>query len=498
MKRNIFILFIMALCVSCVKDDTTNAVRPISIISIEKGSVGDLYDIDKNEHLLISPKVTQSISDKELYYTWEIDQQVYSHDSVFNFVGDRLGSFQCRLIVENEDGKAFATFRLNVNSPYEEGLTIISCDPEGQSRLSFMMKQREEGIEDFFYEGDCFAINNPEYPFAAGVADALQCDESLVIACKGDSTKGEPATIYSINEKTFTVENIVEVPEYADFIPYKMMLPGTGSVGADYPILCENGKVYLYSPREGAVGQPDNFKSTYSLSAVIYDSGNSYYNNIIFWDKELSDLCLLYNGYGPFYCGEDYLLAKDSVNMYTNYFHNYEFVFMFLPRTTEVKRPYAEDVIVVTKSAVTYQKVTIASGFWTYNELTGTNELAVYGGMKMVGFGCELNETTPHIASAHHGTLYYGKGNALKEWEYTFDNKFLNATPTLTTVGSSNAIISAMELNADHTELFIAYYEPDEEGLNGYVQVVDPLTGDHLRRYDNVSYKPVKIFYKYK
>lgn len=501
MKRNLYILFAIVatiLNVSCVDDDTTNATSPISVITINKDSIKGLYDINKNEQLVIAPIVSQTIEAKELTYTWEVNQKVYSHDPVFEYVGNELGSFKCRLIVENEDGKAFATFQLNVNSPYEEGFTIISCDPKGNSMLSFMMKQREEGIEDYFYEGDCFVLNNPEFSFAPGVADVVHCEGSLIIACKGDLQNGRPATIYTLNDKTFTMESVVEVPEYEDFLPYRMMQPRTASVGADYPILCENGKVYLYSPREEAVGQPNNFKSTYALSALLRDSGNDYYNNIIFWDKEIGSLCTLYNGYGPYYCGEQYLLLRDSVNAQNNYLNGCEFVFMFLPRTTTPAQPYVDDAVVVVKNGVVHQKLTIASGFWYYNELTLKNELAVYGGLKMAGFSSDLTETTPHIASAHYGVLYYANGNALKQWKYTFDNQLLNATPTLATVGSSDAVITSMELNADHSELFIAYYEPNEEGLNGYVQVINPNTGEKLRSYDNVCYQPVKIMYKYK
>ena len=70
--------------------------------------------------------------------TWEIDQKVYSTEPTLNFTGKELGSWNCRLILENEDGKTFFPFKLNVNSPYEEGITIISEDETGRPMLAFM------------------------------------------------------------------------------------------------------------------------------------------------------------------------------------------------------------------------------------------------------------------------------------------------------------------------------------------------------------------------
>ena len=41
-----------------------------------------------------------------------------------------------------------------------------------------------------------------------------------------------------------------------------------------------------------------------------------------------------------------------------------------------------------------------------------------------------------------------------------------------------------------------AFYEPDQEGLNGSVWVFDTDKGTVLEKYDNVCYEPVKMFYK--
>ena len=163
-------LAVLPMIVACFSDETTEATRPLSHITIESG-IDSVYNIDKNTTLVIEPIVTQSHKAKPLTYTWEMNLVALSHDETFVFTGTSLGKYNCRLIVENEDGKSFFPFTVYVNSPYEEGITILSKDAEGNSMLSFMQKPAV-GEEASFTVGDCFAVNNPDMQFAAGAADA--------------------------------------------------------------------------------------------------------------------------------------------------------------------------------------------------------------------------------------------------------------------------------------------------------------------------------------
>lgn len=187
--RYVLMMWVLLGMASCVKDDSTDGTGAISEILIEEGSIQDLYDIDKNQVLTITPKCKQTNMDKPLSYTWEINQDVYSTTPEFVYTGDRLGTYKCRLIVQNEDGKTFFPFTLNVNSPYEEGITVLSHDAQGKSMLSFMLKQRVTGVEDHFEDGDCFALNNPDMTFAPNVSDVVQCDGNLIISCQGNPTE---------------------------------------------------------------------------------------------------------------------------------------------------------------------------------------------------------------------------------------------------------------------------------------------------------------------
>ena len=103
------LLLLLPLLVSCFDDKSSDATKPISDIIIESG-IDSVYNIEKNDVLTISPVISQKNTPKELKYTWEIDMKVFSTEADLVFVGNKLGVFSARLIVENEDGKTFYPF----------------------------------------------------------------------------------------------------------------------------------------------------------------------------------------------------------------------------------------------------------------------------------------------------------------------------------------------------------------------------------------------------
>ena len=501
MKTRHFLAACGLLCLSsCVKDDSTDATRAISEILIDEATVKESYDIDKNEELTITPGVRQTNGEKPLSYTWEIDQEVYSHEPVFVFKGERLGTYQCRLIVENEDGKTFFPFTLNVNSPYEEGITVLSHDAQGKSMLSFMLKQRVDGLEDHFEDGDCFTLNNPDILFADSVTDMVQCDGNLIVSCKGNSTLQMPATIYYLNEKTFMVQNEIRVPEYASFNPIRLGIPADGYAGTAYPILSEDGKIYEFSISESALVPSTRLTSSYAPVCGIYSKSSTDFT-LLFWDDTRHALCQLTNGYGPYYCSKTYNMEDDDFDEGKNYFNGKDFVAMFMPRLRpDASATQEPTVVVIVKNSNSemYQKVELNAVFWKYNADQGEIVLADNGGLKMCGFAAPvLKAGSPLVASEMHKELFFGDGNAVYRWFYT-SNQMLDKSEEYCKVGSAQAIVGSMELSQDQTELFVAFHEPAESGLNGHVWVYDTQNGDLLRKYDNVCYQPVKIMYKKK
>lgn len=499
--KKIFLFIItLPLFVACFDDETTEATHPLSEIGIQDGSIKEVYNIGKNETLVISPVVTQTNVEKPLSYTWEIDLEVYSTEQEFQYSAKELGEYNCRFIVENEDGKTFFPFKLNVNSPYEEGITVISTDAQGKSMLSFMQTPYSPNEKAEFTKGDCFVINNPDYNFASNAVDIVQSGGRLVIACQGSGIGDDVASIYCLHEKTLVVENLLRVPEYDDFVPTILAIPAVDYPGISYPVLCENGKTYEYSTTEGVLTPSRKFPYTYAQSCIV-SSRSGYDYDILFWDKEIGALANLYVGHGPYYCSRNYHSTREEMDT-ANYFEGKDFVAMTKIRMTDDQlreNGFATEFLSITKNASAYYKSVIGTIIWEHNYDIGENYLAS-NGFNMAGFSSfpiPLNEKTPCIANATYMSLLFTDGNKVRRWNYT-SSELITNTKELLTVGSDDAIITAFEISKDHKKTYVAFYEPEQEGLNGSVWVFNTDTGEVLEKYDNVCYKPTKMIYKNK
>lgn len=505
--------FAALLLVSCFEDKSTDAIRPLAEIIIEDGCIKNEYNIAKNEELVIKPLIKQLNNELPLSYTWEIDQKVVSRDETFHYVGNKLGSYSARLIVENSDGKAFHIFKLNVNSPYENGITVLSKDAEGRSCLSFMQESMIAGEKSEFYNENSFEINNPDLVFASNASDIIQTKGSIIIACQGkDGDANDNATIYFLNEKTFVMENLVDGSEYPTFKPTKLLTPSESYEGGAYPVLSADGKMYSL-PTYNAVLQPShNLLSTYAQTGFVEADNSSYYD-IIMWDKELNCLTLIYNGYGPYYCGSKYLCLRDSITKDDYYVKNFSKLksvktLTLIRRTPEQKKTSRRELIGIVEAPLALQKVIVSTFFWQAVE----GKVGEYNVLDNKGFTKTaskktyslINENTPCIANATYKTMLFPDGNKVMRWYYNRETKgdgkmyYLEDADVLCTVGSNKAVITAFEISDDHKQTYVAFYEPEQEGKNGSVWVIDTDTGEVLEKYDNVCYQPVKIIYKKK
>ena len=508
------ILLLLPLLVACFSDKTTDAINPLSTIVVESG-IESVYNIGKNDSIVIEPVITQKNKEKPLFYTWEVELEKKDSAKVFTFVGKSLGKYNCRFIVENEDGKTFVPFTVYVNSPYEEGITVLSKDAQGNSMLSFMQKTYDGGKNEFF-KYDCFAVNNPDYEFAAGAVDMAQCRDFygsggwVIIACQGGGDDDDLPTIYYLNEKTFEVENSVRVPEYEDFKPVKMGLTSTVYQQTSYPVLCENGKVYDFSTGEGDIIQPRKLQSTYAQSCVVTNSSVGY--EILLYDKVNKGLSLIYNGYGPYYCSDKkfHLMLDDENYKKYNYFSGCDLVLMTNIRMTKeqiAKAGNRSELLIITsyQAGLFATSEVIYSDFWGYNS-TETEEEKMYPMTTQYTHDgdwdserCPLTPETPCIANQTYETLFFADGNKVRVWKYSSSQSgmdgLLNAG-VFSEVGSDKAIITAFEMSADHKITYVAFYEPEQEGLNGSVWLFDTDTGKVIEKHDNVCYQPVKMIYK--
>jgi hypothetical protein len=278
-----------------------------------------------------------------------------------------------------------------------------------------------------------------------------------------------------------------------------MAIPSVSSSGLAYPILCENGNCYEFSITEGALAKPTKMRYNYAQTMAIHDGGAAGNYNLLFWDKGVGGLSVIMGGYGPYYCSKTYLLQREACKGSDNYFNGRSIVKMELVRlTAEQKKTERPLVLVITTAGGMFQKTLLGTSFWEHNFETMENVLVDNGGSKMCGIGAApLTETTPCVANHTYYSMLFADGNKVRRWNYT-SSQMITQADVLQTVGSGKAVITGLEMSADHTLTYVAFYEPEQSGLNGSVWVIDTDKGDILKKYDNVCYKPVKIMYKKK
>lgn len=501
-------LMLFPLVIACFDDRSTDATQPLSDITITSG-IDSVYNIGKNETIVISPDIVQSVKDKNLSYTWEIDLKEVSHDRTFTYTGTSLGKFNCRFIVENEDGKTFFPFTIFVNSPYEEGITILSRDTQGKSMISFMQTPLADQQAQFA-EGDCFAVNNPDEKFAAGAADIVQCRDVtgtggwLIVVCQGGGEDEDSPTIYYLNEKTFELENMLTVAEYTDFKPVKLGITPVVYPQTSYPVLCENGKVYDFSTAEAAVVPARKLQATYENSCIVNTGTGSY--DILLWDKENKGLGLIYNGYGPYYCSSEYhLMLSDKEFVKKNYFANRNLVAMTKIRMTPeqlAKTGNRNEFLIITGVSIIARSEVLYTDFWGYDFVEQKPTFSVSDTHQGALANSPVKVETPCIANKTYNTLLFADGNKVRAWNYSAlpsDFSKLTDAQVLYTIGSDDAVITGFEISDDHKRTYVAYYEPNSDNeLNGSLVVIDTDTGAFIEEFKNISYQPIKMIYKTK
>ncbi len=492
---------------SCFDDDTTLATRPLSEISVVEGTIKTVYNLDINDTLTITPELTQSVKPLPIECSWEIGGEIFSVGQQLVYPAGTLGTFQCRLIAENEDGKTFFPFVINVNTSFEEGLAIVSSDRGGVSHLAFMLCH-PDSVTSRFYDFDCFSKVNPEYKFASNVTDMTQSSQNLIIACQGSEKEDDKATIYYLNDKTFDLENMLQAdPELIDaFKPLRIAMPKVSRSGGAYPIICNGGKVLDAASEQGAIALPEKLRYTYSPCFVNASTRNNASEwSLLFWDKELNGLAQIYKGYGPFYCssGVYQLGPTDPRYAANNYFNDMEFKAMTRVRQTAKTLASGREellVFVVSKATGMTAMVRLAAIFHTIDE-EQKYTLQDNGGFVNCGMGnlCPFDENTPMLANNTYNTLFYANGNKVVSVNYR--NMFVLSslsTKYFVEIGSPEAVITDFEISADHQTTYVSFYEPSQSGKNGSVWTFNTQTGEIMDKYENICYQPVRMLYKEK
>lgn len=456
--------------VSCFKDNTTVDTVRISAITIDTLKLQKEYNIDKNVILPIAPEVSQAEKDLPLTYEWEVNYKLYSDAAQLAYTGDELGSFPARLKVSNAHGSAYYHFTINVNSPYEEGITLLSKASDGTMMLSMMRNYSAEELaagKIRFFNTHCLTVNNPEIEFARRPTDIVQRGSQLFISCI------ESPTVYVVNHKTMEMENIMHAPEYPNFRPMRMMIFDANSRSA--PTICENGMVYNLASLEQQVLPHTVFKSTYSQ--VSHGYASTYQTYYYLWDN-VKKMLGFFNGYSLFF-GEQFAppyTGHEPIAMFNN---------MKGSTFSMISRHNGE-----------YWQTTLGMSGPVYDAKYNIIGIDIKEHIKIGGTPA-IESGTPFASSPTYRSIYYAVGN--KVYRKYFSDTVFPGTPWFT-VDLAGAQITALTVSPDDKQLYVGVSQSGVSGLNGHVYILDSQTGAQVSGspYMNVGYAPVKIMYKSK
>lgn len=464
LSKYLAIIFLSFALFSCYKDKSTVDTHKVSEIQVTlDGITSSVVNMEKNETLTINPVISQAGADEALTYEWQVNYEVFSTDKKFVYTGLKLGSFLVRLKVTNEDGSTFEKFTLNVNSPYEYGLLVLAENENGEGTLAFMRTytdaEKAAGKVQSF-ENNCFVTNNPGGSLGKEVTDVVKRANQLFISSVGD------AKISLINTKTFELESVITAPEFPDFRPYKLNIPDNSSRSSI--VLSTDGKVYDLATKEHLVLQNKDLPDDASLVLKTAFVGGVNFTSNYFWDEANSRL---WNLWYTNTSTKDTLAGQELIQFF----------------------PASGLVYILTRDKINPAQLT-KSVFGPYIQVFFDTPLDYKEKEIFSNAAPTLTENAVTVVSEKFNKLIYANGNSIYGWYYSSTN--IPASPYITV--DIPGRITSMGLGPDGDKLYVGVYNATANGLKGSVVVYNADNGTLIEKYEGVSDKPVKLFYKTK
>ncbi len=496
-------LFVLALCLlsGCIDDRSKGAYIPLSEISLEVGQ-DSFYTDYGSETVIPTPKITQSLTEKELTYEWraalqkgdnrEDSLKYISHEPELQYTFRELGEYRIRLRVSNGDVSKMYNYRVFVRTAFIEGLFVLSADDRGKGRTSFLRTSREsdiwEGVESEFKMRAVEAVN-PEIvlddPIDA-IPGNMRSGSVLYLTCR------ESQKIYQFDNKTFDLLYVFDVKQELPRI--KPMAVVTGFKGpyqgdpATFYVMPDHGNAAGLDPANCFLYEDSNVfpaEAVYDKWAAAPPPGNL--NTFLYlMDNRREQMdCVFSMFFGMM------TFASNSGAIFKGYH-----VLNLTGRTSAEWGGTSELWTVATdKTNASRVRITkfMESGM-NYTAFDDPKE-------KLYETTAPLTltaQSTMVMAHNNLGVCFYNNGSKLYRWKYLEGNAEVQPLPkeadaVLTVEGE----ITSLEASTNRLYLYIGVWNPlATEKLKGSVLVYDIVNQKVVKTYPNVADRPVKVFYK--
>lgn len=483
---------------ACYDDNSSLADQPIIEVGINSGT-RDSIDIYFNDTLKINPELEISRS-TELTYQWSMgvfkadSTTVYKEISTekdLKYIVRELGHFHLRQLVTSEDGSTIRYYHVFVNSPFEEGFTILGRRPDGKGSLAFMktLTKNEEasGMRPKFVQ-NAFVFANEGKELYLDPVDCDKVDQSLYIL------HGEGQRLVQIDAKTFKVLMEYDFRYYdANFIPTRLMCYD-GRFSREFYVPSKNGGVaQVQTVEQDIFPYPDLPKE----KGIIYTDANdrpSYFSSCskVYIGstpgKERNVVC--FSG-----ANADREIAMR--NCY-DYFENRYVMHIFQNEETD-----GNNVYVINKDGGQLKVTGIHRMMYNFNE--GTAPWVLFE--RVLDRPEIITEATRFLVNDYYTCVFFSHKNEVYKWFYTQLN--LPATPFITLPeGEEIRCLNHYQRNRgdedyqDYSvqkEVYVASYNPNRAGeYKGSLYVYNADTGELVNKYEGISHEPVAMFYKIK
>ena len=477
----------------CIDDESKGAYIPLS--EIELKTEQDTFYVDYGSVAVIpTPEVIQTIKDKGLKYEWRashIDRsggsvvtdslKYISFDPELQYVFPRLGEFRVRLRVSNGDVSVMHDYRVFVQTPFIEGLFVLSADGEGKGRTSFLRTRQESDIwKGSEYEFKTHAVEavNPEISLKDPTDVNVGGNGMLFLSCS------EIQKIYLLDNKTFDLLYVFDMKQELPWMKPVAVLTahkkGGSNSANEYFLVSDHGSGAVLVPRDYMIYE----EPKYFPSGAVYDK----------WCVYASD------SWGTAYCyfvdrGQariDYTAAIWGGAMIENYNSGTVFEGTHILNLTVDER-IALWTVTLDKSDPSKVKIT------KFNDCT--YPAGVFNGPEELEYEASgpltLNDQSDMVmAHKDFGVCFYNNGSELYRWKY-MEAGVIQKLPT-ESVLSADGEITCIELSTDRLFLYIGVWNSRESAeLKGSVLIYDVMKQKVVKTYPNVADKPVKVFYKY-
>ena len=498
MKRIFILLSAAALLTvavsSCWKIDEGDT---IDLAPIDLKAASDTINADLGVELKYDGLTVTS--DREVSYEWSYGQPADGKtvaDHVFktgtiekvsttptiDHTFTKLGTFILRLRADNGESIQYKYFTLNVNSGYDEGVTILSNGESGDGHLTFIktLTSEEAAAGKQEVSPDVFSSINPGQSLRNGAqlfmsnATVKKLDYSgLLIA-----TNDENGTIWHMEAKTFQLfKKSSMLSAGSQFKAFGGELASSSGFAAF--ILGENSHVYRYDMLLG------NYTDMVDIKPMTGIFGGV--------SRKASSNATVRSTY---FRNSDSLAVRRSAYAGTIYYtlDGYEVVNMATLRTAKTNSLY-----VLFRSKTNPKEYVIRNT----DGIGGSGALKTWGStVTFTTDDLKMDSNCKFLNTKHSSDVYYVYDNAVYRWSLISAPV---SKPAITLpAGEQIRDIATNFLGKDKGDsgedlLYVATYNPSRSGeKKGSLYVYSFSDGSLVKSYEGIFWDPVSVLYKYR